>query len=55
MRLVALHFCGFSSDEKIANHAQLVPQVLKENNTQTKGSLLYIGYNVPWDFGQHLK
>jgi hypothetical protein len=23
--------------------------VLKENNIQTKGSLLYMGYNAPWD------
>jgi hypothetical protein len=49
MKLAVLRFGGFSSDEKIAKHAQLLTQVLKENNIQTKGSLLYMGYNAPWD------
>ena len=49
MKLAVLRFGGFSSDEKIAKHAQILPQVLKENNIQTKGSLLYMGYNAPWD------
>lgn len=49
MRLAVLRFGGFSSDKKIAKHAQLLTQVLKENNIQTKGSLLFMGYNAPWD------
>ena len=49
MKLAVLRFGGFSSDEKIAKHAQILTQVLKENNIQTKGSLLYMGYNAPWD------
>jgi hypothetical protein len=49
MKLAVLRFGGFSSDEKIAKHAHLLTQVLKENNIQTKGSLLYMGYNAPWD------
>ena len=49
MKLAVLRFGGFSSDEKITKHAQLLTQVLKENNIQTKGSLLYMGYNAPWD------
>ena len=49
MKLAVLRFGGFSSDEKIAKHAQLLTQVLKENNILTKGSLLYMGYNAPWD------
>ena len=49
MTLAVLRFGGFSSDEKIAKHAQLLTQVLKENNIRTKGSLLYMGYNAPWD------
>ena len=49
MRLAVLRFGGFSSDEKIAKHAQILTQVLKVNNIQTKGSLLYMGYNAPWD------
>ncbi len=49
MKLAVLRFGGYSSDEKIAKYAQLLTQVLKENNIQTKGSLLYMGYNAPWD------
>ena len=49
MKLAVLRFGGFSSDEKIAKHAQILTQVLKENNIRTKGSLLYMGYNAPWD------
>jgi hypothetical protein len=49
MTLAVLQFGGFSSDEKIAKHAQLLTQVLEKNNIRTKGSLLYMGYNAPWD------
>ena len=49
MRLAVLRFGGFSSDEKIEKHSQILTQVLKENNIRTKGSLLYMGYNAPWD------
>lgn len=49
MKLAVLRFGGFSSDEKIAKYAQLLTQVLKDNNIRTKGSLLYMGYNAPWD------
>lgn len=49
MKLAVLRFGGFSSDEKIAKHAQILTQVLEENNIRIKGSLLYMGYNAPWD------
>ncbi len=49
MKLAVLRFGGFSSDEKIAKNAQILTQVLKDNNIRTKGSLLYMGYNAPWD------
>jgi hypothetical protein len=49
MTLAVLRFGGFSSDEKIAKYAQILTQVLQEKNIRTKGSLLYMGYNAPWD------
>lgn len=49
MKLAVLRFGGYSSDEKIAKYAQLLSQVLEKNNIKTKGSLLYMGYNAPWD------
>ncbi len=47
--MAVLRFGGFSSDEKIAKQAQILTQVLEKNNIRTKGSLLYMGYNAPWD------
>ncbi|MBM3454945.1 MAG: heme-binding protein [Bacteroidetes bacterium] len=49
MTLAVLRFGGYSSDDKIAKHAQILFKVLEENNIRTKGSLLYMGYNAPWD------
>ena len=49
MKLAVLRFVGYSSDEKIAKYAQILTQVLQEKNIQTKGSLLFMGYNAPWD------
>ena len=49
MTLAVLRFGGFSSDEKIAKHAQILTEVLEKNNIRTKGSLLFMGYNAPWD------
>jgi hypothetical protein len=49
MKLAVLRFGGFSSDEKIAKHAQILTEVLQKNNIRTKGSLLFMGYNAPWD------
>jgi len=49
MKLAVLRFGGFSSDEKITKHAQILTQVLEKNNIRTKGSLLFMGYNAPWD------
>ncbi len=49
MKLAVLRFGGFSSDEKIAKYAQILTEVLEKNNIRTKGSLLFMGYNAPWD------
>jgi hypothetical protein len=49
MKLAVLRFGGYSSDEKIAKHAQILMKILEENNIPIKGSLLYMGYNAPWD------
>jgi hypothetical protein len=49
MTLAVLRFGGYSSDEKIAKYAQILTQVLQEKNIHTKGPLLFMGYNAPWD------
>lgn len=47
MRLAVLQFGGFSSDEKITKHAQVVTQVLKENNIRTKKITFIHGLQCP--------
>lgn len=47
--LAVIRFGGFASQNKIQEQADLLTKILKENNIQTKGSLLFMGYNAPWD------
>ena len=48
--MAVLSFGGYSNDAKIKRHCQELAQILKENNLQTKGQYMYMGYNAPWDF-----
>ena len=47
--LAVIRFGGFASQNKIQEQADLLTKILKVNNIQTKGSLLFMGYNAPWD------
>ena len=47
--LAVITYGGFSSDEKIKLHCASLEKVLLENNIQTKGSFMFMGYNAPWD------
>jgi len=47
--LAVITYGGFSSDEKIEKHRKLLEKTLKEQNIETKGAYLYMGYNAPWD------
>ncbi len=47
--LAVLEFGGYASSEKIQKHADNLREILTRNNIQTKGALLYMGYNAPWD------
>jgi hypothetical protein len=47
--LAVITYGGFSSDEKIKLHCAALEKVLLENNIQTKGSFMFMGYNAPWD------
>ena len=47
--LAVLRFGGYSDDEKIQKYAERLEEVLTENNIKVKSSLLYMGYNAPWD------
>jgi hypothetical protein len=47
--LAVLRFGGFSSDKKIARYGRELQEVLNSKQTKTRGNLLYMGYNAPWD------
>ena len=47
--LAAIRFGGYSSTEKIKKYAEQLYAELKKNNLETRGELLYMGYNAPWD------
>jgi hypothetical protein len=47
--LAVLRFGGFSSDKKIARYGKQLQEVLNSKQVKTRGNLLYMGYNAPWD------
>ncbi|MDA1182687.1 MAG: heme-binding protein [Bacteroidetes bacterium] len=47
--LAVIGYGGFSSDEKIEKHRKKLENILLENNINTKGAYMYMGYNAPWD------
>jgi len=49
MILGVLTFGGFASQNKIQKYADELKTVLERNNIGIKGSVLFMGYNAPWD------
>lgn len=47
--LAVIRFGGYSSSEKIQKYADQLYLELKNNKLETRGKLLYMGYNAPWD------
>jgi hypothetical protein len=47
--LAVIRFGGYSSDNKIEKYCKQLEETLKQNQVQTVGSYLYMGYNAPWD------
>ena len=47
--LAVIRFGGYSSSEKIQKYADQLYLELKNNKLETRGKLLYLGYNAPWD------
>ncbi len=47
--LAVIRFGGYSSSEKIQKYADKLYLELKNNKLETRGKLLYMGYNAPWD------
>lgn len=49
MILGVISFGGYASQAKIQKYAEELKGVLESNNMKIKGSLLFMGYNAPWD------
>ncbi len=47
--LAVIRFGGYSNSGKIKAHGDELIATLKANNLQYSGSLMYMGYNAPWD------
>jgi hypothetical protein len=47
--LATIRFGGYSSSDKIKKYADQLYSELKLNNLETRGELLFMGYNAPWD------
>ena len=47
--LAVIRFGGYSNTEKIKQFADKLFVELKQNNLATRGDVLYMGYNAPWD------
>ena len=47
--LAVIRFGGYSSTDKIKKYAEQLYIELKSNNLETRGELLFLGYNAPWD------
>ncbi len=47
--LAVIRFGGYSSSDKIKKYADQLYSELKLNNLETRGELLFMGYNAPWD------
>lgn len=47
--LAVIRFGGYSSTDKIKKYADQLYLELKNNKLETRGKLLYMGYNAPWD------
>jgi hypothetical protein len=47
--LAVISYGGFSSDKDIEKYREKLAVALEQNQIQTKGNYMYMGYNAPWD------
>ncbi len=47
--LAVITYGGFSSAEKVEAHRQKLANLLSQQQIQTVGPYMYMGYNAPWD------
>lgn len=47
--LAVITYSGFSSAEKVETHRQKLATLLSQQQIETVGPFMYMGYNAPWD------
>ena len=47
--LLVVRYGGFSNDERIESHSEVLRQIIQKHHLKATGSFMYMGYNAPWD------
>jgi len=47
--LLVVRYGGYSSDERIESHSEILRQIIQKHHLKATGPFMYMGYNAPWD------
>jgi hypothetical protein len=47
--LLVVRYGGYSNDERIESHSELLRQIIQKHHLKASGPFMYMGYNAPWD------
>ncbi len=47
--LLVVRYGGFSNDERIESHTEVLRQIIQKHHLNATGPFMYMGYNAPWD------
>ena len=47
--LLVVRYGGYSNDERIESHSEILRQIIQKHHLNATGPFMYMGYNAPWD------
>ena len=47
--LLVVRYGGYSNDERIESHSEVLRQMIQKHHLKATGPFMYMGYNAPWD------
>jgi hypothetical protein len=47
--LLVVRYGGYSNDERIESHSEILRQIIQKHHLKASGPFMYMGYNAPWD------
>jgi len=47
--LLVVRYGGYSNDERIESHSEILRQIIQKHHLKATGPFMYMGYNAPWD------